>query len=190
MNEIIIELDNLKDLKKIIRKNRANNNIKILFKYNDKLYEKKDESIKEYDKYLEVIETFNIKDKRKRLSYIYDNLCTYFDNDMKKNNYCEFCDGTCIANRLKKSVHKDNGCCYKRGKLCEYLTDKGCTNPNPTCKIFMCSYLNKVKKVPNYDTRKILITSCFLNLKGHNFFKTNYFITKSEFIEKYINKVG
>ena len=108
---------------------------------------------------------------------------------MRENNYCEFENGTCIANRLGYSVHNDNGCCYRRRKLCEHLTSKGCTNPNPTCKIFMCSYLNEIKKVPNYNTKKILITSCLLSARGHYFFKRNYFITKKEFIEKYMKRI-
>ena len=132
----------------------------------------------------------NIKDRKERVSYIYDYLCKYFDEDMKKNNYCEFENGTCIANRLGYSSHEKDGCCYiiKKG-LCKYLTDKGCTNPNPSCKIYMCAYLNKVKKVPNYDTKKIFLTNCLFNYKEHEFFKRHYFITKEEYIDKYLQKI-
>lgn len=189
MKEIIIGIDDLNNFVKVIRKYKNNDNIKLLFKYENKLYEKPDDNLDRYNRYLEVIEVFNIKDKRKRLSYIYDNVCAYFDRDMREKNYCEFENGTCIANRLGKSVHSDNGCCYRKRQLCKFLTNEGCINPNPTCKIFMCSYLNKVKKVPNYSTKKLLITSCLLNSKGHDFFKRNYFITKDEFIDKFMSKI-
>ena len=190
MKEIIIEEKDLKNFKKIIKRNKNNNDVKILFKHNDELYNKPTKKLEKYNDYLEVIMLCNMKDIRKRVSYIYDYLCKYFDEDMKKNNYCEFENGTCIANRLGYSVHEKDGCCYiiKKG-LCKYLTDKGCTNPNHSCKIYMCAYLNKVKKVPNYDTKKIFLTNCLFNHKEHEFFKRHYFITKEEYINKYLEKI-
>lgn len=190
MKEIIIEEKDLKNFKKIIKRNKKNNDTKILFKHNDELYDKPTKKLEKYNNYLEVIMLCNLKDRRERVSYIYDYLCKYFDEDMKKNNYCEFENGTCIANRLGYSVHEKDGCCYiiKKG-LCKYLTDKGCTNPNPSCKIYMCAYLNKVKKVPNYDTKKIFLTNYLFNHKEHEFFKRHYFITKEEYINKYLEKI-
>lgn len=193
MEEVILEEKNLKKLKKFIKKNKYNNNIILSFKYNNKLYNKPTKKLEKYQDYLEVIKTFNIKNREKRISYIYDYLCNYFDEDMKKNNYCEFKDGTCIANRLGCSIHEKDGCCYIRKKeykgLCKYLTDKGCSNPNPSCKIYMCEYLNKVKKVPNYDTHKIYLTNCFFNYKEHAFFRRHYFITKEEYLKEYFQKI-
>lgn len=190
MKEIVIEEKDLKNFKRIIKKYRNNNEIKLLLKYENKLYDKPNKKLEKYNDYLEVIMLVNIKDRKERVSYIYDYLCKYFDEDMKKNNYCEFENGTCIANRLGYSSHEKDGCCYiiKKG-LCKYLTDKGCTNPNPSCKIYMCAYLNKVKKVPNYDTKKIFLTNCLFNYKEHEFFKRHYFITKEEYIDKYLQKI-
>lgn len=190
MKKVIIEETDLKNFKRIIKRNMNHNDTRVLFKYNNKLYEKPEKQLEKYNDYLEVIMLCNMKDRRKRVSYIYDYLCKYFDEDMKKNNYCEFENGTCIANRLGYSVHEKDGCCYiiKKG-LCQYLTKNGCINPNPSCKIYMCSYLNKVKKVPNYDTKKIFLTNCLFNYKEHEFFKRHYFITKEEYIEKYLEKI-
>ncbi len=190
MKDIILEENNLNKLKKLVRKYKYNSDIYIKFKYNNKLYSKPSKKLDKYKNYLEVIETFNIKDRRKRISHIYDYLCNYFDEDMRKNNYCEFENGTCIANRLGYSVHDNNGCCYQYKKgLCKYLTKNGCSNPNPSCKIFMCEYLNKVKKVPNYSTRKVYLTNCFFSFREHLVFRRNYFITKKEFLDKYFKKI-
>lgn len=190
MKEVIIEEKDLKKFKRIIQKNKNNPDTKLLFKYNNELYDKPTKKLEKYKDYLEVIMLCNMKDRKERVSYIYDYLCKYFDEDMKKNNYCEFENGTCIANRLGYSVHEKDGCCYiiKKG-LCKYLTDKGCTNPNPSCKIYMCAYLNNVKKVPNYDTKKIFLTNCLFSNKEHEFFKRHYFITKEEYIDKYLDKI-
>ena len=190
MKEIILNEKELKKLKKLVRKYKYNNDVYIKLAYQGKYYTKATKKTEKYKEYLDVIEAFNIKDRRKRISYIYDYLCNYFDEDMKKNNYCEFKNGTCIANRLGYSVHKDNGCCYQYKKgLCKHLTDKGCSSPNPSCKIFMCEYLNKEKKVPNYDTRKVFLTKCLFSFKEHAFFRRQYFITKKEYLDKYFKKV-
>lgn len=189
MTELILEEKDLKKIKRLVRKHKNDNDVFIKFKYNNKLYSKPTKKIEKYKKYLEVIEVFNIKDKKERISQIYDYLCNYFDEDMRKNNYCEFENGTCIANRLGYSVHRDNGCCYQYKKgLCKHLTKNGCSSPNPSCKIFMCEYLNKVKKVSNYDTRKVYLTKCLFSFKEHAFFRRQYFITKKEYLDKYFKK--
>ena len=91
-------------------------------------------------------------------------------------------------NLLSLPVYRSDRYIRKQG-LCKYLTEKGCTNPNPSCKIYMCAYLNNVKKVPNYDTRKIFLTDCLFNYKEHEFFKRHYFITKEEYLTKYLEKI-
>ena len=177
MKTIIIDENNLSNIKNIIKKYKNNNNIKMVLNCDTN------------DEYKSIVYCFNIKDKRKRMSYIYDYLCDYIDNDMKEKNYCDFVDGKCIANRLGYSLYKDNGCCYSRGKLCTKLVNGCCTNKNPSCKIFMCYYLNHVVKVKNYNTRKILLTSIFFNNYDHIFFKMHYFISKEEFLNKYFNSI-
>ncbi|MEE3343073.1 MAG: hypothetical protein VZS44_03180 [Bacilli bacterium] len=190
MKEIILKEKELRKLKRLVRKYKYDDNTYIKFQYNNKLYNKPSKEVDKYKKYLEVIEAFNIKDRRKRISYIYDYLCNYFDEDMKKHNYCEFKDGTCIANRLGYSVHEDNGCCYQfRKGLCKHLTPNGCSSPNPSCKIFMCEYLAKYKKVSNYDTRKVYLTKCLFSFNEHAFFRRQYFITKKEYLDKYFKIV-
>ena len=59
------------------------------------------------------IKAFNIKDLRKRYEFIYDYMCKYLDNNVCV--LCDFKDNRCIANRLGKSVHNINGCCYFKG---------------------------------------------------------------------------
>lgn len=191
MQEVIIEEKELKQLPRMIRRNQNQNNMIIKFQYHNQFYTKPCKELEAYQEYLELIECFNIKDRRQRMEYIYDYLCNYFDKDMREHNYCEFHeDGSCIANRLGYSVHEKDGCCYHQKKgLCGYLTKTGCSNPNPSCKIYMCRYLNEKKKVPNYNTKKILLTKCFFRQRDYEYFKRHYFITKEEFISNYLEKV-
>ena len=88
------------------------------------------------------INAFNEKDLEKRYSYIYDYMCNYLDKNVC--NLCDFKDNKCVANRMKKSVHDINGCCYFRNEgFCKLFKDKKCTNPNISCKLFMCSLVEK-----------------------------------------------
>ena len=185
---IIIEEKTIKKLKRIIKTHKNKTNIKIELLHNNKLYNKPNIKLKKYKHYLSTIEAFNIKDKYRRIEYIYEYLLDYIDNDMKKNNYCKFIGNQCIANRKGYSTHNCNGCCYilKQG-LCKYLTEKGCQNPNISCKLYMCKYLEKNKRRKNYDTKKIYLTSCFFSNKEHNFFKRQFFLPKEEILKKYLN---
>lgn|SRR5574344_1389862 len=188
MEQVITESE-LKVLKKIIHKNKENDELTLAFEYQGKKYRKPCDELKQYEEYLSAIEAFNIKDYTKRMSYIYDYLCRYMDEDMTSHGYCEFEGDTCIANRLGESVHDTFGCCYHHTKgLCPYLVNRTCTNPNPSCKVFMCTYLNHVKKVPNYDIHKIYVAGCFINKKEYTILFHSYFFTKDKIMEKLVKQ--
>jgi len=128
----------------------------------------------------EILSTDNLE---KKYSLAYDFLCDYIDHDMKVNNHCQFDGDTCIANRLKKSVHKEYGCCYQfRKGLCSRLKNKDCTTRNISCKLFMCEYLEK--KGIKYNLKDILPIKKIFNRKQINILKGNYFKTKEEIINK------
>lgn len=87
------------------------------------------------DTLLTTIMILNRKDIKKRYSFIYDYMCDYLDIQSK---VCDFKCDKCLANRLHKSVHNIDGCCYKNGSICPYLKGK-CTIKSISCKLFMCS---------------------------------------------------
>lgn len=130
---------------------------------------------------IKVKEIINEKDLEKQYSLIFDYICDFLDNDLENNNYCDFQNGRCVANRLGKSVHKDNGCCYyyKVG-LCNHLKNGVCTSANIACKLFMCEYL-ETKRI-KYDLNSILDIKLFFNRKQIEIIKHNYFKSKDEVI--------
>ena len=92
---------------------------KILY-YKDSFCLNKISNISDYDK-LElncVIEAFNIKDKKSRISYVYDSACNYIDKKYVNENICEFKNDRCLYQRysnnkfnmnyLRKTTDKDD----------------------------------------------------------------------------------
>ncbi len=168
----------------LIKKDNLKNKYKRLKRYKDKKIYIKNKPIDDLENAF--IIAFNEKNKRKRYEFIYDYMYEYLDN-----NFCMLCDfkgNKCIANRLNKSLHKENGCCYlKRKGVCKYLKNKKCINPNISCKLFMCDYIEKkilkFRSVP----KNYVLFDFFLNRKQKNIIQRSYGKNKEEIIKKLIN---
>lgn len=88
--------------------------------------------ISENDRVL--VNALQIKGRKKRIIYIYDNACERIDNYNTENClWCDFKDGRCGDNHKSRI----NGCCAD----CMHQTDKGCPTKNLACKLFNCSVL-------------------------------------------------
>lgn len=84
----------------------------------------------------------NIKNKRKRLKFIYDKTCDLLDEDFYGKNVCEFKNGKCIKDRLCNNLGGE--CCCDSQKylsMCPYLIDKGCSVRCLACKFHVCSHV-------------------------------------------------
>ena len=98
-----------------------------------------------------IIEALNIKNRMKRLEYIYDTACNEIDLYYKGLNICGFKNGRCKSQLLSKTKNV-NGCCG----LCVYVTDKGCPTRNVSCKLFVCDIVKKKYKPIKFKDIKIL----------------------------------
>ena len=129
------------------------------------------------------IKAFNEKDIKKRYELIYDYMCKYLDNNVCV--LCDFKNDKCIANRLGKSVHKENGCCYFRNEgFCQLFKDKRCTNPNISCKLFMCKYVEKNIMKKKSLPKNYLLLDFFFNKKQKEILQRSYRKKKEETISK------
>lgn len=85
----------------------------------------------------DVIKALNIKNRYKRIQYIYDAACDLIDQYNKKNGIqCQFCNGRCSDERHSKRL---NGCCCH----CPYQSSQGCTTRNLSCKLYFCEYMKE-----------------------------------------------
>lgn len=131
---------------------------------------------------LAVVKAFNEKNILDRYNYIYNYMCKYLDNFVC--NKCDFKDNKCIGNRDGKSVHKINGCCYFRNEgFCKFFQNKQCTNPNISCKLFMCSEVEHILKFKSLP-KNYLLLSYFFNKKQLELLQYNYRVVKSQTISE------
>ena len=122
----------------------------------------------------EIIKALNIKNRKKRINYIFDTACCQIDDNYKKENLCGFKNGICLNHQKIKKDYK-NGCC----RWCLYQSSKGCTTKNLTCKLFVCTEIEKRCKVINFEDINVLK---LLTRRQKAIVKSNYFTKKENYI--------
>lgn len=169
---INIDNDNFHSfLNKLYYYKRSNN--QFIFKYSDDFKYKKDCD--------SILKALNIKNKRERLSYIYDEVCDYLDNMFINDNRCEFKNNKCYSNRCK-NFEKVNGCCSNNKNVdCKYFDKNHCTIKCSGCKFYICPNLKK--KVGPIKMKDIYITR-LLSPRQKVVLRYTVFTPKDEIIDK------
>ena len=187
-NILEIEITN-SNIEKIIKKTKSIKNKcdknNLILKFNIK------EDVK--DKILlrdiKSIETaINLKNKEERYNYIYDTVCSYLDDRIIDENYCEFKDDICKYFREKNELTHKYGCCYSdsRGGLCNYLDKDHCTINSISCKLYSCPTLRENNI--NFKIREIPLLKYFFNIKQKYYLKYSFFKDKDYVINKLLEK--
>ena len=130
------------------------------------------------------IEIIKVKDVRKRYSIIYDEICKYLNNDFLKNEYCDFIDNKCIAQRKHKMYppHKKNGCCFMEIRKCPNLKAGRCMVECISCKLFCCKHLEK--RGIGYWGREIIFLQAFFNKKQRKHIVFDFYQGKENILNK------
>ena len=164
INKKII-IKNNKDLKRFYNKL---NIYKRIF-YINTFFETNNDEIKK------IIDILNIKNRKKRITYIYDSACKYIDDYWDGKNVCGFKNGRCYAHQYPGCKYK-NGCCRK----CVYQSSKGCVTSNLTCKLYYCSEVIKRYEVPTMKSIKI---TKLLSWRQRIILKHDYFSSREEVLK-------
>lgn len=146
------------------------------------------EKIQLLEKLFDILKMENF---RKIYSYIYDTICDDLDEKFSQNNYCDFKNDKCIAQRTVKTAHETMGCCYMHTYskimsmpidlgLCRYLQNKECSQECITCKFFTCKYLKKQNIIFSLEDYEIF--KYFFNNKQKRIINESFFKTKEEII--------
>ena len=122
-----------------------------------------------------IINALNIKNRKKRIVYIYDSSCELIDDNTKNINICGFKNNKCYVQRKIKNG-KCNGCC----RMCIYQTKDGCPTKNLACKLFNCSEVRKRYEVIEYKDLKLLKV---LSLKNQIIIKSDYFSKREDVLK-------
>lgn len=130
-----------------------------------------------------------IKDKNKRLEYIYMAACKYLDNEFRNKNICEFCNDICLG---KKKYNIKNGCChefklknifYSRNlPLCRYQKEGICTADCLGCKLFACDAVHK--KGFKYTYYNVALVRYFFNFGQKIMIRCSVFTHKDKILKK------
>lgn len=183
---LMIDLNNITNLKKLVKK----------IKKNTKDYEKdkfalliKSNGDKEFEN--DVISCINAalcKNRKERIEYIYDAVCSYLDEEFRKNNYCDFKNDVCKAKRNCKEVVK-MGCCHKvknllKGKLveCPLLKNKTCSTSCITCKLFTCDAIDR-----KFKLKDIPLINIYFDPIQKFIIKTSFFTTRETIINRLLH---
>ena len=122
-----------------------------------------------------IINALNIKKRKERIIYIYDEACNQIDKHYQNKNICGFKNNKCyVQQKLQNGTI--NGCC----RMCMYQSAKGCTTKNLTCKLFTCSEVEKRCKVIKFDDLKILN---LLSFRNRMILKSDYFSKREDVIK-------
>lgn len=122
----------------------------------------------------DIITTLNIKNRKKRITYIYDKACEKIDNHYKNKNICGFKNSKCYVQQ-KLNNGNINGCC----RFCLNQSKNGCTTKNLSCKLFNCTEIEKRCEVIKFEELNILK---LLNKRQTLISKSNYFTNRESFI--------
>lgn len=161
MKSKIITINNYNDYNKFLK--RINIYKSILY-YNT-LFEVKNNINERNIDY--ITNALNMKNRKKRIEYVYDQSCKLIDWKNKGINICGFENGKCWVQRKIKNG-KCNGCCRK----CIYQTSNGCSTKNLSCKLFNCTEVRSRYNVIRYNDLKLLR---LLSKKNQIIIKSDYF---------------
>lgn len=162
----VIEIKDKKALDKFYRK---------LFFYKSFIFKKIYFKVKtDYKEIKPIITALNIKKRKERITYIYDEACTQIDNHYNNKNICGFKNNKCYVQQ-KLNNGTINGCC----RMCKYQSKKGCKTKNLTCKLFTCSEVEKRCQIITFDDLKILN---LLSLRNKMILKSDYFSKREDVI--------
>lgn len=170
--EKVLKINNQKDLNKFYNR---------LFLYRSFLYNFVTFKL-ERDKYdiNDLILALNIKNRRKRLEFIYDTACQEIDNYFANKNVCGFENNQCRVQRKLKN-DKFNGCCRK----CSFQCSGPCPTKNLACKLFYCSEVKSRYKIIKIEDLKVIKV---LFWRQKILIKSDYFSSREEVIrDLYLN---
>ena len=152
--------------------------------YKKKFYFNYSDDFKYKDQFDSIKNALNIKNKEKRLSYIYDEVCDYLDNYFIDNNLCKFKNNKCYSDRCKK-IDKINGCCSNnKNILCKYFDKNHCKIKCSGCKFYVCLALRKTHGSIKMNT--IFITK-LLSYRQKLIIRYSIFTPKEEIVKKMLN---
>lgn len=131
------------------------------------------------------IDIMNIDSKEKQYERIYDEVYSYMKKDFVANNYCDFQNNKCVAQRhfTLYPLNRKNGCCFTRVRTCPHLQKEGSCNVDcMACRLFSCPYLSR--RGITYLANEFVLLKAFLNKKQRKHFVFDFYKPKEKVLKQ------
>ena len=133
------------------------------------------------------IDIINLDSKEAQYEKIYDEVYNYLKGDFVANNYCDFQDNKCVAQRhfTFYPINRKNGCCFTRIKTCPHLQKGGLCNVEcMACRLFSCPYLTK--RGITYYASEFVLLKAFLTKEQRKHFVFDFYKPKSNVLKSLV----
>ena len=144
-----------------------------------------EENIFKEEQIISAIRIKRIKDRKAQISVIYDEICKYLNSDFIQNNYCDFINNKCIAQRHFNfyPINSKNGCCFMEVRKCKHLNKNGsCKVECMPCRLFACPYLSK--KGIGYWANEFVLLKAFFTKEQRKHLIFDFYKPKEYIINK------
>lgn len=143
-----------------------------------------DENIFKYEELSKAIEIININDIKQRNEIIYDYIYNYLNKDFIANDYCDFRNDKCVAQRHFNlyPISRKDGCCFTQIRKCPHLEKGKCDIECIACRLFSCPYLTK--RGVGYWANEFVLLNAFLNKKQRKHLIFDFYQSKENILSK------
>ncbi len=174
------------------------NKIKLILKYNNLDMNKTIFKIKNYNSNLnyflnelaDLITAYQIKDKKQKFTFIYEQVSKELDKRFRDHNVCGFKDNLCstkVCLQHKYDLKRlKTGCCFTKGRVCPNLDKDHCKINCLGCKFFTC-YPLRFKGI-YYHPKDFLLIKNFFNDYQIYLIKFTLFTDKDDMVDILLRK--
>lgn len=130
------------------------------------------------------IKIINVDNLYDRNEMIYDEVYNYLTKDFIANNYCDFCNNKCVAQRKHQTypINRKDGCCFTRIRKCPHLKNGNCTVECLACRLFSCPYLSK--RGIGYWASDFILLKAFFTKKQRKHLVFDFYQPKQKILKK------
>ncbi len=136
------------------------------------------------------IEIIKIQNKNERVAKVYDFVYDYLKKDFIANNYCDFIEDKCIAQRrfhIYPLTNKD-GCCFMQIRKCNHLKNGECDTQCMACRLFSCPYLTK--RGIGYYANELVLLKAFFDKSQRKILVFEFYKSKEQILKKIDKKMS
>lgn len=133
------------------------------------------------------IEIIKINNAKEKISKIYDYTYNYLKKDFIANNYCDFINDKCVAQRRFHlyPINRKDGCCFMEIRKCPHLKNGQCDTECLACRLFSCPFLTK--RGIGYYANEFVLLKAFFNKNQRKKLVFEFYKSKEEIIKKIIS---